>query len=102
MKKIKIMLLSFALLAIIGSALAFKAKFSEEYCTALPNAAGNCTVSVGVNKACPTQLHGTIEGGIERIAYCYTTDDADGNFDCKINNVTPLCITTTTLLTTNQ
>jgi len=38
MKKMKIMLLSFALLAIVGSALAFKARFSGQFfCTAATN-----------------------------------------------------------------
>jgi hypothetical protein len=32
MKKVKIMLLSFALLAVVGGALAFKAKFTEPLC----------------------------------------------------------------------
>jgi hypothetical protein len=100
MKKLKLMLLSFALLTVAGGALAFKAILCEEYCTALPNAAGNCTISVGVNKFCPTRQNATAEGGVERIPLCYTTDDSDGNFDCKINGVTPVCITTSTLLAT--
>lgn len=33
MKKLKIMLLSLALFAVVGGALAFKAKFSTEFCT---------------------------------------------------------------------
>jgi hypothetical protein len=33
MKKVKIMLLSLALFAVVGAALAFKAKFKVEYCT---------------------------------------------------------------------
>lgn len=34
MKKIKVMLLSLALFAVVGGALAFKAKFQDRYCTA--------------------------------------------------------------------
>jgi hypothetical protein len=34
MKKIKIMLLSLALFAVVGGALAFKAKFNTKFCTA--------------------------------------------------------------------
>jgi hypothetical protein len=34
MKKIKIMLLSLALFAVVGGALAFKARFTDSFCTA--------------------------------------------------------------------
>jgi hypothetical protein len=48
MKKIKIMLLSFALLAVVGGALAFKAKFTEPLCyrtTVNPGSNPLCSVS---------------------------------------------------------
>ncbi|WP_315815279.1 hypothetical protein [Paraflavitalea speifideaquila] len=42
MKKLKIMLMSLALFAIVGGALAFKAKFVTDFCTTTPGIAGNC------------------------------------------------------------
>ncbi|SEP29915.1 hypothetical protein SAMN05660816_05123 [Niastella yeongjuensis] len=35
MKKVKLMLMSLALIAVVGAALAFKAKYSQRYCTTL-------------------------------------------------------------------
>jgi hypothetical protein len=45
MKKVKIMLMSMAVLAIIGGALAFKARFTQTYCTltAIPVIGGTYT-----------------------------------------------------------
>lgn len=48
MKKVRIMLMSLLLLAVVGGALAFKVKFDVEYCTA---AATNGTCPSG--KLCP-------------------------------------------------
>jgi len=50
MKKVKIMLLSLALFAVVGGALAFKAKFSNDWCLATPYADATgfyCTHNVG-------------------------------------------------------
>lgn len=41
MKKIKIMLLSFALLAVVGGALAFKAKFNQPICYTTTTVSGD-------------------------------------------------------------
>lgn len=48
MKKVKIMLFSLALLAVVGAALAFKAKFNTAYCISTydplqPNAPATCS-----------------------------------------------------------
>lgn len=48
MKKIKIMLMSLALFAIVGGALAFKARFNQAFCTANP-INGSCPIG----KKCP-------------------------------------------------
>ena len=81
MKKLKIMLLSFALLAIVGGALAFKARFASLYCTAPVNPAGQqangfCT-SQGTNvKTCPHIYAATTDNslGLGNIGFfCYTT-----------------------------
>ncbi len=40
MKRIKMMLLSLALFAVVGAALAFKARFTDTFCTAIPNGTG--------------------------------------------------------------
>jgi hypothetical protein len=100
MKKMKIMLLSFAILAIVGGALAFKAKNTQSYCTALPEANGSCSVGGSV-KACPggtgsAQIQLTTAAQGTRFTYCYTTP-LNGT-DCKLEDgVTPItCIATTT------
>jgi uncharacterized membrane protein len=96
MKKMKIMLLSFALLAVVGSALAFKAKFTKNYCTADPEASPNFCKIAGLNKACPNIVQLTT-APVQTNFYCYTTPIA-GRTDCKkADGVTDLqCITTTT------
>jgi len=100
MKKMKIMLLSFALLAIVGGALAFKAMGAIAYCTADPEAGNACIVSgQSTNKACPnrTFLTNQLGGNGNRFTYCYTTPLA-GRQDCKdaagVNDL--LCTTPTT------
>jgi hypothetical protein len=81
MKKTKIMLLSFALLAILGGALAFKAKVPIAYCTAdLEPNAPFCKVN-NVNKACPNRVTLSSAAGTPRFTYCYTTPVA-GRQDC--------------------
>ena len=104
MKKLKIMLLSFALLAVVGGALAFKAKFITPYCTAAVNGNGLCTVQVGVNKFCPIAVNSTtVATGTP--TWCYTVPqdlDDDGDKECSILNVaTVRCITTPTTFAGN-
>ena len=100
MKKLKIMLLSFALLAIVGSALAFKARFSgQQFCTAATNGASSdiCTVSAGLNQFCPNLVNKTTVdpvNGRGSALVCTTTPNNPGtNADC--NNIR--CETTTTI-----
>jgi hypothetical protein len=50
MKQMKFLFTAIAILAVVGSALAFKTKFSSDYCIATP-----------VNNACPTTLKCTGE-----------------------------------------
>jgi hypothetical protein len=100
MKRLKIMLLSFALLAIVGGALAFKAKYQESpicYTTAIAAATCGTTVTFSV----PTNVAAHV------ITSSYTTPavaDGAGGFRCfsvdGINpNITTLldCPTTTGL-----
>ena len=81
MKKVKIMLLSLALFAVVGAALAFKARFLETYCTTNPvgttcPAANLCkfTTSVfsdeGIFKCYTTPTTYTLEDGTE-VYGCY-------------------------------
>jgi hypothetical protein len=65
MKKVKIMLLSLVLLAVVGGALAFKARFIQLYCTA-PTIGGACNL-----KYCPTLTTSTTFQAVELA--CYTT-----------------------------
>jgi hypothetical protein len=89
MKKLKIMLLSFAILAVVGSALAFKARFGNtDFCTTTTVAAsGDFCVTQGAITFCPDPVvsttvnknHGDI--GI----WCTTTArdlDNDGDKEC--------------------
>ena len=55
MKKVKFMLLSLALVAVVGAALAFKVRYSGTYCTApVPGSPLTCT-----NIACPNAAAST-------------------------------------------
>ena len=84
MKKIKIMLISLALFAIVGGALAFKAKFHDSFCTADAyfNGVGVYYCSfrlVGLpttTKLCVRELPNltTDESGVKKV--CTTTPDA--------------------------
>lgn len=48
MKRVKIMLISLSILAVVGGTLAFKARTGSVYCTGTPNFEGNC-----INVSCP-------------------------------------------------
>ena len=75
MNKLKVMLLSFVLVAVVGGALAFKAKYDISYCTA-PTDPG--AVSCPSTKACPNlTIHSYI---------CST-----GTFVCTANPVVGRC-----------
>jgi hypothetical protein len=85
MKKLKIMLLSFALLAVVGSALAFKVRFADTFfCTIATNgnASGDlCTFTQGSefgNKLyCPNPIFSTTDGtGVPVATYCTTPAQA--------------------------
>jgi hypothetical protein len=69
MKKIKIMLLSLALVAVVGGALAFKVRGTTTYCTAAVGASGTCDF------ACPNKKTGN-PGGANFIC---TTIPRDNN-----------------------
>ena len=64
MKKVKIMLLSIALLAIVGGALAFKAKFDATFCTMDPIVFTDPTTAP--DDACPliVNIETTTIGGV--------------------------------------
>ena len=97
MKRIKIMLLSFALLAVVGGALAFKAKFTKfPYCTT--TLGGNTTACVLVSSA-------TSQVG-PRFLYTTAQPNGIGGFDCTTiidDEIVPLiCETPTTLVVEGQ
>src|SRR5687768_1277163 len=84
MKILKIMLLSYALLASVGGALAFKAKLgSEEYCTTITNGDNSpnfCSNDEDTQRlTCPNLAPRFVEAG--GTPYCYTLDE-DGTIDC--------------------
>lgn len=72
MKKVKIMLMSMAILAIVGGALAFKAKFTTEFCT--------LTTTTGGALTCPITLATTLNGTIP-VEYTFPEP---GESDCPV------------------
>lgn len=93
MRKIKIMLMSLLVLAVVGGALAFKAKFQKIYCTAPVPASGSC-----LNVKCPNVVESTTEGGTQN--FCYTVPPA--GLGCNPGGVARDCITIPTLFTENE
>ena len=94
MKKVKIMLLSLALFAVVGAALAFKAKFNVKYCTTAtvqiagvwkcpvsgkcPNLLINSTTTVDVVPIFCTTTPVVVAGQ----STCFTNDDPALTLDC--------------------
>jgi hypothetical protein len=76
MKKVKIMLLSLALIAVVGGALAFKAKFDVPYCTTTSHPIWTCTdgsVQAIVTKcAIEPSMNYTTTNDSQFPFYCYT------------------------------
>jgi hypothetical protein len=88
MKRIKMMLLSLALFAVVGGALAFKARFQTQYCTAPTQDNGTCGV------ACAAFTKSTTINAQD--FFCTTTPFAGG---CKdSHNVVLTCNTSTQLI----
>lgn len=89
MKKVKIMLMSLLVFAVVGGALAFKAKFNTEYCTTLPRVDGSglyCTNAAGANLLCPNPaLNRTITNSGSPV--CTTIMPIDGVCDVQCINV---------------
>jgi hypothetical protein len=88
MKKVKLMLLSLSILAVVGGTLAFKARGSFDYCTAPTVENQSCST-----QACPTR--GDLKDG-GSIFVCTTTTSLNADFPCKkANHVTDLDCTQT-------
>lgn len=89
MKKIKMMLMSLALLAVVGGALAFKAKFNAKFCTtaAVLNAQ-NVKVCPNAPSYCPNLLQAsTTTTQNEDAIYCTTTPIVVNNQStCFVDN----------------
>ena len=86
MKKVKLMLLSLSILAVVGGALAFTAKGSNKFCTAVINPANPYC-----NKACPNFTERLLANAGDFI--CTTTTTGVLLRPCKdINNVTLPCV----------
>jgi hypothetical protein len=87
MKKLRIMLLSLALFAIVGGALAFKAKFDTDYCTTntIPDGSGGFTCPASPD-VCLILENSTTLVGDEPATFCTTVAPAGGCanvVDCK-------------------
>ena len=80
MKKVKLMLVSLSILAVVGAALAFKARVNPQICTA-PTVNGTCPA----NYFCPTPKK--VQPGGPSDFICTTPTIANGSDLC---HVTPL------------
>lgn len=92
MKKVKIMLMSILLLAVVGGALAFKAKYTADFCTTLARQSGSnffCTNASGAALTCPNLVENKTTDGTSGPIYC--TAASDGT-DCS---PAPNCINAT-------
>jgi len=87
MKRLKMMLLSLALFAVVGGALAFKARYQKQYCTAPVQQGGTCGV------ACPDITNSTTDGASQ--FFCTTLPVAGA---CEVNHVPLDCNTSTSLI----
>lgn len=102
MKRVKIMLMSLLLLAVVGGALAFKAKFNIKYCTtnAVLNPQQVLTCPALVGRFCvdadqySIAAQDPVQPSIENV--CYTT--TNGNDNCGQHQD---CRTKTTLTEDN-
>ena len=90
MKRVKLMLLSLTVLAVVGGALAFNVKGTTLWCTASPDAFGNCPATcINFN---PKGL--AFDANVARI--CTTTTSGVGTRPCKDANLADLPCTITT------
>lgn len=99
MKKIKFMLLSLALVAVVGGALAFKAKTGQHFCTTFAidyPTDGNVTFTcidpnLGQPRAlkCTSYLTEFTTGGTGDWV-CTTTDDGQGGCSGNLNCLAPI------------
>ena len=102
MKRVKLMLLSLTLVAVVGGALAFKAKSGQRFCTTFaqqfsPGGAYTCVdpnpaPGVIATLTCPTLLQGSTTGGSTGNYVCTTTEPAIGGCGAA-----PICLTPTEL-----
>jgi hypothetical protein len=83
MKKVKIMLLSLALFAVVGGALAFKAKFSNKYCVTftIKNAQGQPACDLVNPQACAFQDAVTTTAGVG-LRLCTTATNGNAAAPC--------------------
>jgi hypothetical protein len=77
MKRLKIMLLSLALLAVVGGALAFKANFNTQYC-AIETEGSDCPAALD----CPDFVISTTEGVSVEPFFCTTITNGNPDDPC--------------------
>lgn len=81
MKKVKVMLLSLLVFAVVGGALAFKAKFDQEFCTAPAVALGGGVFVCPV--FCPNYVqNSTIVASATGNRWCTVTSGGKPNNPC--------------------
>ena len=95
MKRVKLMLLSFCILAVVAGALAFKAKGTLDFCTA-PTKSINPTLACPSNYACPTENTKLLAN--DGAFICTAATSGFAATPCKVNGnpsgATILCGTT--------
>lgn len=93
MKKVKFMLLSLALVAVVGGAVAFKVKTNTHFCTTLAHKVGDVSTCIvdDVDLNCPNLTTAvTTAGGNSPDFYCTTPTNGDPLDPCG-----QVCETTT-------
>jgi hypothetical protein len=89
MKRVKLMLLSLTVLAVVGGALAFNVRGAINYCTAKPDTNGNCPATcINFNVT-----GGAIDTSVPLV--CTTTTSGISTRPCKDANLNDLGCTAT-------
>jgi hypothetical protein len=89
MKRVKLMLLSLTVLAVVGGALAFNVKGITKYCTASPDSFGNCPAT------CVNYQPNGLQFNAPSPLICTTTTSGINIRPCKDANLNDLPCTLT-------
>jgi len=102
MKRVKLMLLSFCVLAAVAGALAFKAKGTLKFCYVAANTSGpDFCKDNGTIKKCPTE---TIKGNTTtgQFFFCTTPTTGNSSSPCAVSGIDKDCGATSVQSTTTE